>query len=158
MSLAKLSKSIGAAFGLAEDDQDIGFKLNDIAHNVKNAAGGANAAITIHRIFTNPFDFHLRLVSLKWSPDANVAIDATNYATYNFSKDDGAGAASVAAAALNTSNVAYVGNVAYATVLTAANCVLAPGASLYRAVAKAGTFTIGADMVAARFRRASSTD
>lgn len=158
MSISKLVKSIGAAFGIAEDDQDIGFKLNDLPHTVKNAAGGANASITIHRIFTNPFDFHLRLVSLKWSPDANVAADASNYFVYNFSKDDGAGTASVAAAALNTSNVAYTGNIAYATVLTAANCVLAPGASLYRTATKTGTLTAGADMVAARFRRASSTD
>lgn len=151
-------KALGAASLVDRDDNTNGFDMFDTYTFVKNAAASANTNIAKHKIFTNPFDFYLRITSLKYSPDANVAADATNYVVQTFEKDDGAGGASVTAATINTSNVAYTGNIAYAATLNATNCLLAPGANLYRTVVRSGTFTHGADGVTVRLSRADSTD
>ncbi len=157
-TLRQLCKGLGASLGVSRDDNETGYDMFDLPFVVKNAAASANANITIHRIYTNPFGFYLRITSLKWSPDANVAADATNYVTQLFSKDDGAGSAKTNAATLNTSNVAYVGNIAYAATLNATNCLLAPGASLYRTVTREGTLTHGADIDTIVLSRADSAD
>jgi hypothetical protein len=157
-TLRKGIKSLGAALVPSRNDHETGYDMFDTGFTVKNAAAGANASITIHRIYTNPFDFYLRVTSLKFSPDANIAADASNYVVQTFEKDDGAGGAKATVATLNTSNVAYTGNIAYPATLTHANCLLAPGASLYRTVTKTGTLTHGADMDTVRLSRADSTD
>lgn len=162
-TLRKGIKALGAALlpgrNTTAANHDTGYDMFDIGFAVKNAAAGANASITIHRIYTNPFDFYLRVSSVKWSPDANVAADASNYVVQTFEKDDGAGGAKVSVATLNTSNVAYTGNVAYTVNLgNTSATLLAPGASLYRTVTKTGTLTHGADIDTFRFSRADSTD
>jgi hypothetical protein len=158
-TLRQAIKATGAAL-VPSRTGNTGYDMFDFGVHVKNAAAGANASITIHRIYTNPFDFYLRVVSLKQSPDANVTADASNYVVHTFEKDDGAGGAKATVATLNTSNVAYTGNIAYAATLSSnnANTLLAPGASLYRTVTKTGTFTHGADMDTIRFSRADSAD
>lgn len=157
-TLRKGIRALGGALLPGRDDHETGYDMLDTGIAVKNAAASANANITIHRIYTNPFDFYLRITSIKWSPDANVAADATNYVTQVFSKDDGAGGAKATAGTINTSNVAYVGNVAYSATLNTTNCLLAPGASLYRTVTREGTLTHGADMDTVRLSRGDSTD
>lgn len=161
-TLRKGIKALGGALlpgrNTTAANHDTGYDMFDVGFVQKNAAASANANITIHRIYTNPFDFYLRITSIKWSPDANVAADATNYVTQLFSKDDAAGGAKVSAGTLNTSNVAYTGNIAYTVTLNTTNCLLAPGASLYRTVTREGTFTHGADMDTVRFSRGDSTD
>lgn len=153
-------KALGAASLVDRDDNTNGYDMFDTFAFVKNPAASANTNIAKHKIFTNPFDFYLRITSLKYSPDANVAADATNYVVQTFEKDDGAGGASVTTAILNTSNVAYTGNIAYSATFNsnAANSLLAPGANLYRTVVRSGTFTHGADAVTVRLSRADSTD
>ena len=151
-------RALGAASLVDRDDNENGYDMFDDGIAVKNAAASANTNIAKHRIYTNPFNFYMRVTSLKYSPDANVAADATNFVVQTFEKDDGAGGASVTLGTLNTSNVAYVGNIAYAATLNATNCLLAPGANLYRTVVRSGTFTHGADMVTTRFSRGDSTD
>lgn len=157
-TLRKGIRALGGALLPSRDDHETGYDMFDTGIAVKNAAAGANASIAVHRIYTNPFDFYLRVTSIKQSPDANVAADASNYVVHTFEKDDGAGGAKATVGTLNTSNVAYTGNVAYAVTLNTTNCLLAPGGNLYRTVTKTGTFTHGADMDTVRLSRADSTD
>lgn len=162
-TLRKGIKALGAALlpgrNSSAANHDTGYDMFDIGFTVKNAAASANTNIAQHRIYTNPFDFYLRVSSVKWSPDANVAADATNYVVQTFEKDDGAGGAKVTVGTLNTSNVAYTGNIAYsATLGNTSATLLAPGASLFRTVTRSGTFTHGADMDTIRLSRADSTD
>jgi hypothetical protein len=150
-----LLNRLGGAFGqeeLAEDFQ----QLFDVAHVeaiAADAAANTNTANT--KFWTNPYDYPVVLVSAKINPLTIVATDATNYATYTLYRDDGANTAPVACAAVASSAASWAEDISQALTLTPGNCVIAPGANVYRNVLKAGGGVIvTAHTIGIRLRRA----
>jgi hypothetical protein len=118
-----------------------------------DAAASTNTANA--KLWSNPFDYPVVLVSAKVNPSSIVTTNATDYATYTLYRDDGANTAQVACAAVASNAASWAEDIAQAFTLTPANCVVAAGANVFRTVLKSGNgVQLPIHTLALRFRRA----
>ena len=107
-------------------------------------AATAGTAMTVTPFFRNYTGGNLRVISAHVVVPVTVAVQETDYVTFNLAKYTSAGASAPAVAA-NTTNAAGFGAIAAfapeALTLVAAAVVLADGGVLTAAVAKAGSGT-----------------
>ncbi len=99
------------------------------------------------KVWTNPFDFPVRIARIVYNPDATLTANTSNYATITIETDDAANGANATAAAVTTKTTATGGTgdfvadtqVLYgASAYTVANTDVVPGANVFLTVAKAG--------------------
>lgn len=100
--------------------------------------GGATSNTANTKLWTNPFSYPVQVVSANYNTDANVAADATNFATVDLLTDDGAGGTKVVGASVATNATGFTAGVSRAMTLTPANCAIVAGGSLYRRAVKSG--------------------
>lgn len=114
-------------------------QLLDIPLSVAIATdAGATSNTANTKVWTNPFSYPVQLVSAVYNTDANVAADATNFATVDLLTDDGAGGTKVVGATIATNAAGFTLGVSRAFTLAPANCTIVSGGSLYRRAVKSG--------------------
>ncbi len=150
-----LLNRLGGAFGQEELTEDFQ-QLFDVPHVLAVAADAAASTNTANtKMWSNPFDYPLVLVSAKVNPASIVTTNATDYATYTLYRDDGANTAAVACAAVASNAASWAEDIAQAFTLTAGNCVIAAGANVFRNILKAGNgVQLPVHTLQLRFRRA----
>lgn len=162
--LKSLGASLGIGFDLPSGADHMGGVAFDIPVAVAAAADGGAASNTANtKIFVNPLKCYVRVKMIGVNVDANIAANNTDFATYAFLADDGAGGTKTSFATHNTSGAAQgaltAGVTKEFTISNSTAALLAPGACLYRSVTKtANGVAVGAHNVVVRFRRASSTE
>ncbi len=133
---------MAGAFGQEEASEawrqffDIGVSVAVAA----DAAANTNTAIT--KIWSNPFDYPVKIESFELNADSAITGHASNYVDITISRDDGADTAPVTCATLTTdldvaANIAA--DVDRAATLTPGNCTVAAGGNIFRTYAKAGS-------------------
>lgn len=148
--------SAGDYGGMATVDQAF-----DFDKEFTKAADDSLAADTTAdtRAWTNPYDFSVELVSALYTAAGTITAHDTNYAQLKIGVDDGAAGAVGNALIWETKITGGTGNVAAKvaktnTGRTAANCTVAPGASVYFSIAKQGSGVIvRAGAITLRLRR-----
>jgi hypothetical protein len=99
------------------------------------------------KVWTNPYDFPVRIARIVYNPDATLTANTSNYATITIETDDAANGANATAAAVTTSTVAGGGTGNFvadtqvlfpASAYTVENTDVVPGANIFLTVAKAG--------------------
>ena len=102
------------------------------------ADAGATNNTANTKVWTNPFNHSVQIVSAVVNSTANVAADATNFATIELLTQDAAGGTPVVGASIATNATGFTAGVSRAMTLTAANCTIVAGGNLFRKVTKSG--------------------
>lgn len=128
-------------------------------HRKAAADSMAADATTSTKIWTNPFDFPVEVVSAKANGDAGLTAHDTNYAQIKIETDDGANSAPATALQWDTTLTGGTGTWSTdvskdVTTRTAANATVAAGANLWFAIAKQGSgVVVPASSYSIRLRR-----
>lgn len=160
-NLTALKKRIGGDIALDIGGTDAVDQLSDIAVSWTKAADDSLAADATAntKVWTNPFDFPLEVMGLKYSAGGTITAHDTNYATLSAKTDNAAAGSPVAALDMATKITAGTGDIAAEiskahTTRTAANCTVPVGGNLFVAIAKAGTgVVVRAGVVTVRLKR-----
>jgi hypothetical protein len=150
-NVGEVRKTFDGTYGIDKSAFD---QMTDFTKEFRKAAADAMAADTTaaQKIWTNPFDFNVRIVRALASGDAGLTAHDTNYAQIILSTDDAANGAPVTAAMWQTTLTTIGGvvgtgtwttDVAEAaelsgTGITVAAQTIVPGANLFLSIAKQG--------------------
>ena len=160
-NLTALKKRLGGTDALDLGGGDTVDQLSDTHVRWTKAADDTLAADATAntKVWTNPYDFPLEVMGLKYSAGGTITAHDTNYATLSVKTDDAAAGTPVAALDMATKITGGTGNVAAEiseahTTRTAANCTVPVGGNLYVAIAKAGSgVVVRAGVVTVRLKR-----
>lgn len=141
-----------------EEEKEVGDQFFDLpvmlGPFVVDAAASTNTSNT--KLWSNPFDYPMRIESVEGNYDAAVTVDGTNYAQEFLYVDDGAAGTPAQAAVRSTINTStnIAAGIDAAFTLTKANATIAPGANVFRRVLKSGSgVVLPIHMLKMRLRR-----
>lgn len=144
-NISDVKAKLGGTVALDEGGEQTLHDMTDVLLFFSKPAADSMAADTTSATAApcfNGYDFSLRVVGVTLFSASALTAHADNYATITVLKDDAANGTPAAFATLDTdsdSGGSWVADTSKTMTITAANAVLAPGAKIHYAIAKAGS-------------------